>query len=40
MVGEFGYCYAEVGRDVALCPDVAEISPLANEGEAGRPSVR
>lgn len=40
VVGEFGYCYAEVGRYVAWGPYVAKVSPLANEGEAGGPSVR
>ena len=37
VIGEFGYSHAEVGGYIAWCPYVAEIPPLANEGEAGSP---
>ena len=40
VIGEFGYSHAEVGRYIAWCPYVAEIPPLANEGEAGSPLLR
>lgn len=40
VIWEFRYPYAEIGRHVTWGPYVAKVSPLANEGEAGGPSVR